>query len=98
MDPAQIHSPETETLGACHQEQRRIVIDVMDLGSGIANDRRELVFSPFFTTKKEGTGLGIPIVKKIAEAHARVPGNPGQPGAGSHFQADSVFFTQVSQA
>jgi signal transduction histidine kinase len=63
-------SPEAETvMVACHQEQGRIVIDVRDLGSGIAKDRRELVFSPFFTTKKEGTGLGLPIVKKIAEAH-----------------------------
>ena len=63
-------SPEAETvMVACHQEQSRIVIDVRDLGSGIAKDRRELVFSPFFTTKKEGTGLGLPIVKKIAEAH-----------------------------
>ena len=63
-------SPEGETvMVVCHQEQRRIVIDVRDLGSGIAEDRRELIFSPFFTTKKEGTGLGLPIVKKIAEAH-----------------------------
>jgi two-component system sporulation sensor kinase A len=54
---------------ACHQGQRRMVIDVRDLGSGIAEDRKELIFSPFFTTKKEGTGLGLPIVKKIAEAH-----------------------------
>jgi two-component system, NtrC family, sensor histidine kinase HydH len=63
-------SPEAEAvMVACHQEPRKIVIDVRDMGSGIAKDRRELIFSPFFTTKKEGTGLGLPIVKKIAEAH-----------------------------
>jgi two-component system, NtrC family, sensor histidine kinase HydH len=63
-------SPEGETvMVACHQERRRIVIDLRDLGPGIARDRRELIFSPFFTTKKEGTGLGLPIAKKIAEAH-----------------------------
>lgn len=63
-------SPEAETVTViCHQERRRIIIDVRDLGSGIAKDRRDLIFSPFFTTKKEGTGLGLPIVKKIAEAH-----------------------------
>jgi len=63
-------SPDGETvMVACHQERSRIVIDVRDLGSGITEDRRELIFSPFFTTKKEGTGLGLPIVKKIVEAH-----------------------------
>jgi signal transduction histidine kinase len=29
----------------------------------------EKIFSPFFTTKSKGTGLGLPIVKKIIEAH-----------------------------
>ena len=63
-------SPEGETVRVvCHQEQGRMVIDVRDLGPGIAQDLRGSIFSPFFTTKKEGTGLGLPIVKKIAEAH-----------------------------
>jgi hypothetical protein len=49
-------SPEGETvMVACHLEQRRIVIDVRDLRSGVAEDRRELIFSPFFTTKKKET-------------------------------------------
>jgi len=40
-------SPKGETvMVACHQERRRIVIDVRDLGSGIAEDRRELIFPP----------------------------------------------------
>jgi signal transduction histidine kinase/HAMP domain-containing protein len=45
------------------------VIDVIDHGCGIPSNDRDEVFSPFFTTKKEGTGLGLPIVKKIIEAH-----------------------------
>jgi len=63
-------SPEAEmVMVVCHQEQRRIIVDVRDLGDGIPKDQRDLVFAPFFTTKKEGTGLGLAIVKKIAEAH-----------------------------
>lgn len=46
-----------------------LVIDVIDHGCGIPTNDREEIFSPFFTTKKEGTGLGLPIVKKIIEAH-----------------------------
>ncbi len=46
-----------------------LIIDVVDCGCGISLDHRTEVFDPFYTTKKEGTGLGLPIVKKIMEAH-----------------------------
>ena len=49
--------------------EKNIVIDVADCGSGISLDHRAKVFDPFFTTKKEGTGLGLAVVKKIVEAH-----------------------------
>jgi len=52
-----------------YRKGRKLVVDVADRGSGVPYDRREEMFSPFFTTKKEGTGLGLPIVKKIIEAH-----------------------------
>jgi signal transduction histidine kinase len=63
-------SPEGETVTvACERQRRRILIDVRDHGDGIPPDQREEIFFPFFTTKKGGTGLGLPIVKKIIEAH-----------------------------
>ncbi len=46
-----------------------VILDVADDGSGIPLAKRERVFDPFFSTKKEGTGLGLPIVKKIVDAH-----------------------------
>ncbi len=46
-----------------------ITLDVADNGCGISFIDRQKVFDPFYTTKKEGTGLGLPIVKKIIEAH-----------------------------
>ena len=46
-----------------------LVLDVVDSGSGIPRQQRHMVFDPFFTTKAHGTGLGLPIVKKIVEAH-----------------------------
>ncbi len=46
-----------------------LILDVADNGSGIPLAKREQIFDPFFTTKKGGTGLGLPIVKKIVEAH-----------------------------
>jgi signal transduction histidine kinase len=47
----------------------RVLLSVSGRGCGIEEKQREAVFQPFFSTKKSGTGLGLPIVKKIVEAH-----------------------------
>ncbi len=44
-------------------------LDIADCGCGIPVDKREEIFVPFVSTKKKGSGLGLPIVKKIVEAH-----------------------------
>lgn len=63
-------SPEGETVVvSCRQRRDRSIIDVIDCGCGIPLDQRAEIFMPFFTTKKDGTGLGLPIVRKIVEAH-----------------------------
>lgn len=63
-------SPAGETVTVrCSELKRKLIIEVIDCGCGIPLDRREDIFTPFFTTKKEGTGLGLPIVRKILEAH-----------------------------
>ncbi|MCJ7686761.1 MAG: ATP-binding protein, partial [Desulfobacteraceae bacterium] len=46
-----------------------VVLEVSDHGGGIAKKYRESIFHPFFSTKREGTGLGLGIVKKIVETH-----------------------------
>ena len=51
-------------------ERNVVVLEVVDRGCGITEEHRESVFHPFFSTKKGGTGLGLGIVKKIAEAHS----------------------------
>ncbi|MHC4923296.1 MAG: sensor histidine kinase, partial [Planctomycetota bacterium] len=42
---------------------------ISDHGPGIPPEIRSRIFSPFFTTKTRGTGLGLPICRKIVEAH-----------------------------
>ncbi|MFN7916428.1 MAG: ATP-binding protein [Vicinamibacterales bacterium] len=49
--------------------QPEFVIAIADAGPGMPQDVREKVFEPFFTTKHRGTGLGLPIAKRIVEAH-----------------------------
>ena len=48
---------------------RKATVRVRDNGCGIAADRIDRIFNPFFTTKEKGTGLGMAIAKKIVEAH-----------------------------
>jgi signal transduction histidine kinase len=44
-------------------------IAFVDGGPGIPPDIREKIFTPFFTTKSRGSGLGLPTVKRLIEAH-----------------------------
>jgi PAS domain S-box-containing protein len=45
-------------------------VAVQDSGPGIPADIREKIFTPFFTTKSRGSGLGLPTAKRLVEAHA----------------------------
>jgi two-component system sensor kinase FixL len=44
-------------------------IAISDSGPGIPADVREKIFTPFFTTKSRGTGLGLPTAKRFVDAH-----------------------------
>jgi signal transduction histidine kinase len=58
----------------------------MDQGVGIAKENMESIFNPFFTTKAEGTGLGLPIVAKIVDEHGGKLTVESEPGKGSTFR------------
>jgi signal transduction histidine kinase len=44
-------------------------ISFVDTGPGISMEIREKIFTPFFTTKARGSGLGLPTAKRLIEAH-----------------------------
>ena len=46
-----------------------VLVSVSDRGCGIPQAQRDKIFSPFFTTKSGGTGLGLPVSQKIVAAH-----------------------------
>jgi two-component system nitrogen regulation sensor histidine kinase NtrY len=56
-------------LSALRDLDGRIVIAVADNGPGIAPDQREKVFVPFFTTKRQGSGVGLTLARQIATLH-----------------------------
>lgn len=51
------------------KETGRPSLHVIDRGTGVNTEDEGKIFTPFFSKKKGGTGLGLPIVKKIVEAH-----------------------------
>jgi signal transduction histidine kinase len=44
-------------------------IAFIDSGPGIPKEVRDKIFTPFFTTKRRGSGLGLPTAKRLIEAH-----------------------------
>ncbi len=64
---------------------RSVEIAVIDRGSGIDEKTMKDIFNPFFTTKKEGVGLGLAIVSKIVDEHGGKIAVESEPGKGSIF-------------
>jgi len=65
---------------------RSVEIIVADTGRGIALADLERIFDPFYTTKPDGTGLGLPTVHRIVESHGGTLQVESQPGAGACFR------------
>ena len=51
------------------QEPGLVCIDFTDTGPGIDEEILKKIWTPFFTTKETGTGLGLGIIKNIIQAH-----------------------------
>jgi signal transduction histidine kinase len=62
-----------------------IEIVITDTGAGIPDDIADKLYNPFFTTKPEGTGMGLSISRKIAESHGGRMYHRSAAGAGTSF-------------
>ena len=62
-----------------------IDVAVRDYGSGISEAIRERLFEQFFTTKDEGLGMGLAIVRSIAESHGGTISVENAQGGGARF-------------
>lgn len=60
-------------------------IEIEDGGEGMAPQLKYRVFDLFFTTKAGGTGMGLPIIKKVIDAHGGSIDVSSQPGRGTKF-------------
>ncbi|MDZ7372559.1 MAG: ATP-binding protein [candidate division KSB1 bacterium] len=57
------------TVATCRVDPEQVLVEICDTGPGISEDVLQNMFNPFFTTKPDGTGLGLPIVQQIVHAH-----------------------------
>jgi nitrogen-specific signal transduction histidine kinase len=78
QDPAFAADPQAPTPA--------VIVDVIDDGPGVAADLSDRIFDPFFTTKPQGSGLGLPIVRKIVDAHDGRIDMANIPGTGTRFR------------
>lgn len=74
------------SLRAWLDEQERVVIEVKDNGSGIPADVLDSIFIPFFTTRPNGSGIGLSLAKQIMQLHQGSIQVHSVAGAGSALQ------------
>ena len=67
------------------REANAVLIRVEDNGSGIPDDMLEDIFVPFYTTKANGTGIGLSLSKQIMQNHGGSVSVSSVPGKGSKF-------------
>ncbi|MEW6220084.1 MAG: ATP-binding protein [Thermodesulfobacteriota bacterium] len=73
----------TLTVRTSRSRDQGVVVTVADTGVGIAPDKLEQIFQPFYTDKNKGTGLGLAIVRNILDAHGGRVEVDSVPGAGT---------------
>jgi len=72
-------------ISADYNGEGAICVAVRDYGSGISEATRERLFERFFTTKDDGLGMGLAIVRSIIDAHGGSIGAENAEGGGARF-------------
>jgi len=86
-------SSKARRLCGLHGKRRYIELEFADVGPGIPENDKSKIFTPFFTSRAKGMGLGLSIVKGIIEAHHGRICEIGQSGSGAKF----VIFLPIKE-
>ena len=68
---------------AVNRSDEMLRLEIADTGHGISEDEAKKIFEPFYTTKEQGLGLGMPYTKKIIDQHGGTMSLSSQPGKGT---------------
>jgi signal transduction histidine kinase len=68
------------------QNNDEVLILITDTGVGLQPEQTEQIFNTFFTSKSQGTGMGLPISRSIIESHGGRLWATSKPGPGATFQ------------
>ncbi|TMQ02943.1 MAG: hypothetical protein E6J91_49175 [Deltaproteobacteria bacterium] len=83
MDAVRDEAAARISLSAHQEPGAHVVITVADNGPGIPPEQRDKVFVPFFTTKRQGSGVGLTLVRQIATVHGATVNISDSPGGGA---------------
>jgi PAS domain S-box-containing protein len=78
------------------QNQTHTIIAVEDNGEGIPEEVKDRLFTPMFTTKSKGQGLGLAVVKRLVEAQGGTVGFESQVGKGTKFVVELPLYQSPS--
>ena len=71
-------------------------VEITDTGPGMTGEQLEHVFEPFYTTKSQGLGLGMPYARKVVEQHGGTISVESRPGVGTTIRVALPAPTEVS--
>ena len=74
------------TIKSRQDENRQLLVSVADTGAGLRSDQEEKIFNAFFTSKPQGTGMGLPISRSIVESHGGRLWATSNTGRGATFE------------
>ncbi|MBL8221676.1 MAG: hypothetical protein JNL62_20745 [Bryobacterales bacterium] len=86
LNAAQASPPASTVTLKTRSAEGWVEFSVIDRGAGIDAAHRESIFNPFFTTKRDGVGLGLAIVARIIDEHGGKITVESESGAGSVFR------------
>ncbi len=71
-----------------YKRDNSVVLDIIDNGLGMNSETQSRMFEAFYSTKPTGSGLGLPTVRKIVEAHHGTISCQTEPGRGTRFSIE----------